>query len=245
MNNKKKIDVTALNSEKFINIGFDSLSVKDSCSFIAASLDELVSMTKYENTDAKNIRKWVLRDNWQSNFRSSSKNGIIKTEKCLDLLTGKGVYPYDYMDSFDKFNDEQLPSKEQLYSRLTEEEITNDDYKKAKQIWTHFDIKNVGVYHDFDLKTDVLLLTDVFENFRDMCLSFYGLDPVYYYTLPKLTFDAMLKLTDIEIDLVYNQEMYELIEVGLCGGMTQTTRKKVEANKKYMGDDYDKKTAVI
>jgi len=103
----------------------------------------------------------------------------------------------------------------------------------------------VGVYHDFYLKTDVLLLTDVFENFRDMCLSFYGLDPVYYYTLPKLTFDAMLKLADIEIDLVYNQEMYELIEAGLCGGMAQTTRKKVEANKKYMGDDYDKKTAVI
>ena len=243
LSNKKKIDVIAQNAEKFINIGFDSLSVKDSFSFIIASLEKLVSMTKYDNTDEKERSKWVLRDNWQSNFRYSSKNDIIKTEKCLDLLTEKGVYPYDYMNSFDKFNDEQLPSKEQFYSRLTEEDITNDDYTKAKQIWKHFDIKNMGEYHDLYLKTDVLLLTDVFENFRDMCLSYYGLDPVYYYTLPNFAFDAMLKLTGIEIDLVYDQEMYEMIEAGLRGGMTQTTCKKVEANNKYMGSDFDKNKA--
>ena len=243
LSNKKKIDVIAQNSEKFINIGFDSLSVKDSFSFIAASLDKLVSMTKYDNTDEKDRRKWVLCDNWQSNFRYSSKNDIIKTEKCLGLLTEKGVYPYDYMNSFDKFNDEHLPSKEQLYSRLTEEDLTNDDYNKAKQIWKHFGIKSMGDYHDLYLKTDVLLLTDVFENFRDMCLSYYGLDPVYYYTLPNFAFDAMLNLTGIEIDLVYDQEMYEMIEAGLRGGMTQTTCKKVEANNKYMGSDYDKNKA--
>ena len=184
-----------------------------------------------------------MRDNWQSNFRYSSKNDIIKTEKSLDLLTEKGVYPYDYMNSFDKFNDEHLPSKEQFYSRLTEEYITNDDYNKAKQIWKHFDIKNMGEYHDLYLKTDCLLLTDAFENFRDMCLSYYALDPVYYYTLPNFAFDAMLKPTGIEIDLVYDQEMYEMIEAGLRGGMTQTTCKKVEANNKYMGSDYDKNKA--
>ena len=128
-----------------------------------------------------------------------------------------------------------------FYSRLTEEDITNDDYNKAKQIWKHFGIKSMGEYHGLYLKSDVLLLTDVFENFRDMCLSFYGLDPVYYYTLPNFAFDAMLALTGIEIDLVYNQEMYEMIEAGLRGGMTQTTCKKVEANNKYMGSDYDKK----
>ena len=70
----------------------------------------------------------------------------------------------------------------------------------------------MGEYHDLYLKTDVLLLTDVFENVRDMCLSYYGLDPVYYYTLPNFAFDAMLKLTGMEIDLVYDQEMYEMIE---------------------------------
>ena len=74
---------------------------------------------------------------------------------------------------------------------------------------------------------------------RDTCSNYYGLDPVYGYTWPNFAFDAMLKLTGIEIDLVYNQEMYDMIEAGLRGGMTQTTCKKVEANDKYMGDGYD------
>ena len=77
------------------------------------------------------------------------------------------------------------------------------------------------------------------EKFRDVCIQDYGLDPVYYYTLPNFAFDAMLKLTGVEIDLVYDQDMYEMIEAGLCGGMTQTTRKKEETNNIYMGDDFD------
>ena len=81
---------------------------------------EMFSQRDKVHTDEKDRRKLVLRDNWQSNFRYSSKNDFIKTEKCLDLLTEKGVYPYDYVNSFDKFNDEHLPSKEQFYSRLIE-----------------------------------------------------------------------------------------------------------------------------
>ena len=88
-----------------------------------------------------------------------TKNDIIKT----DLLTEKGVYPYDYMNTFDKFNEEQLPSKEQFYSRLSEEDITNDDCNRAKQIRRHFNIKNMGVYRDLYLQTDALLLTYVLE----------------------------------------------------------------------------------
>ena len=139
------------------------------------------------------------------------------------------------MNAFDRFNDEQLPSKEQFYSRLSEEDVTNGDYKEAKQIWKHFDFKNMGEYHDLFLKTDVVLLTDVFENLKDMRLSFNGLDPVYC-TLPNFAFDAMPKLAGIEIDLVYDQDMYEMIEAGLRGGMT------VEANTK-LGNDNDKNKA--
>ena len=134
LSNQKKIDVIAQNSEKFINIGFDSLSVKDSFSFITASLEKLAALTKYDNTDEKDKRKWVLKDNWQNNFRYCGKNDIIKTEKCLDLLTEKGVCPYDYMNSFEKFNEEQLPQKKYFYSQLTEEDIACEDYEKALQI---------------------------------------------------------------------------------------------------------------
>ena len=109
-----------------------------------------------------------------------------------------------------------------------------------KIIWKHFDIKNMGEYHDLYLKTDVLLLTDIFENFRDVCMKYYGLDPAYYYTLPNFAFDAMLKMTGVEIDLIYDQEMYEMIEAGLRGGMCMVSTKKVEANNQYMGEEYDK-----
>ena len=241
LSNNNKIGVIAQNSEKFINISFESLSVKDTFGFLTASLDKLVSMSKYDNTDEEDKSKWLLRENWKDNFRFSSKNDLIKSEKCLDLLTDKGVYPYDYMNSFDKFDDEQLPSKDDFYSQLSEEGISVDDYERAKIIWKHFDIKNMGEYHDLYLKTDVLLLTDIFENFRDVCMKYYGLDPAYYYTLPNFAFDAMLKMTGVEIDLIYDQEMYEMIEAGLRGGMCMVSTKKVEANNKYMGEEYDKK----
>ena len=198
-------------------------------------------MSKYDNTDEEDKSKWILRENWKDNFRFSSKNDVIQSEKCLDLLTDKGVYPYDYMNSFDKFDDEQLPSKDDFYSQLSEEGISVNDYERAKIIWKHFDIKNMGEYHDLYLKTDVLLLTDIFENFRDVCMKYYGLDPAYYYTLPNFAFDAMLKMTGVEIDLIYDREMYEMIEAGLRGGMCMVSTKKVEANNKYMGEDYDKK----
>ena len=146
----------------------------------------------------------------KNHFRYSSKTDISKTEKCLDLLTEKGVYPYDYTNAFEKFNEEQLPSKEQFYSRLSEEDITNDDCNRAKQIRKHFNIKNMGVYRDLYLQTDALLLTYVLEKIRDTCS----------------------KLTVVEIDLDYNQEMYAMVEAGLRGGMTHTTCKKVEANSK-------------
>ena len=97
----------------------------------------------------------------------------------------------------------------------------------------------MGEYHDLYLTTDVLFLTDVFENLRYVCFRYYGKDPVYYYTLPSFAFDATLKLTGIETDLVYDQEMYEMIEAGLRGGMTPPTCKKVEANNKNMGSGFD------
>ena len=118
LSNKKKIDVIAQNSDKFINIGLDSLSVEDSFTFRTASLDKLLSMTKYDNTDEKAKRKLILRDYWQSNCRYSRWNDIFETERCLDLLTEKGVNPYDYTNAFEKFNEEQLPSKEQLQQKI-------------------------------------------------------------------------------------------------------------------------------
>ena len=116
----------------------------------------------------------------------------------MNLLIDKGVYPYDYMNSWDKFDETQLPKKEDFYSQLYEENISDKDYAGANIVWKHFNKKNLGEYHDLYLMTDVYLLTDVFENFRDMCLNYYGLDPAYYLTLPHYSWNAFLSLTGVE-----------------------------------------------
>ena len=106
------------------------------------------------------------------------------------------------MDSVLKFNDKQLPKREDFYSLLTDEGINDDDYRHAEEVWNTFRIKNMGEYHDLYLKSDILLLADVFENFRDTCLEYYGLDPTHYVSAPGLTWDAMLKMIGINLELI-------------------------------------------
>ena len=109
----------------------------------------------------------------------------------------KGVYPYDYMDIFEKFNDPKLPTKKDFYSMLTNTGITDEQYQHAQKVWSTFRLQNMGQYHDLYLKSDVLLLADVFENFRKTCLENIELDPANYVTSPGLSWDAMLKMTGI------------------------------------------------
>ena len=123
----------------------------------------------------------------------------------------RSVYPYDYMDSFHRFEETKLPVKEQFYSILNEH-ITDEAYKHAQNIWSTFNIKNLGEYHDLYLKTDILLLADVFENFRKTCMQYYKLDPCHYFTSPGLAWDAMLKMTIIELDLLTDLICSNLLE---------------------------------
>ncbi len=94
--------------------------------------------------------------------------------------------------NWERFNETELPPKEAFYSELSNEHISNADYERAQKVWKKFNLKNLGEYHDLYLKSDVLLLTDIFENVRTMCLEYYNLDPAHYYTLPNYAWDAML-----------------------------------------------------
>ncbi|XP_077258529.1 uncharacterized protein LOC143895350 [Temnothorax americanus] len=106
------------------------------------------------------------------------------SESDFDLLTRKGVFPYEYVDGFDKLLVTELPPREDFYSSLTGETASESDYEHARNVWGCFRVRNLGEYSDLYLKTDVLLLADIFENFRDTCIDTYGLDPAHYYTLP-------------------------------------------------------------
>ena len=131
-----------------------------------------------------------------------------------------GVYPYDYMDCFNKFNDTQLPSKEDFYSILSDEHISDEDYKHAENVWNTFNLTSMGEYHDLYLKSDILLLADVFESFRKTCLKYYKLDPCHYFTSPGLSWDAMLKMTNFRLELMTDIDMFQFIEKGMRGGIS-------------------------
>ena len=194
----------------------------DSFKFVASSLDKLV-----ENLD-KNC---------------CVNTGQFYKGKQLSLLMRKGVYPYEYASSCERFNDEQLPPKEAFYSKLSGEGISDDDYKHAHAVWDEFDMKTFKDYHDLYNVSDVLLLADVFENFRDVCMKNYQLDPAWYYTAPGLAWDAALKKTGVELELLSDPDMLLMFEKGIRGGISMISNRHGKANNSYMGDEYDDKRA--
>ena len=194
------------------------LSFIDSFAFMSSSLEKLAS--------------------------NLSDEGFIYTREYFTdqnefkLMKKKGVYPYDYMDSFSKFNDIELPKREDFYSLLTDENISKDDYSHAEDVWNIFNLRNMGEYHDLYLKTDILLLVDVFENFRKTCLTYYRLDALHYINSPGLAWDAMLKMTKINLELITDIDMQLFIERGMRGGISYIAHRHAEANNKYM-KNYD------
>ena len=157
-------------------------------------------------------------------------------KKNVELLTRKGVYPYDYVSSLDKLSETQLPPKKEFYSQLYDEDISDEDYQHAIKVWNTFECKSIRDYHDLYLKSDVLLLADVFENFRKTCLKHYKLDPVHYYTSPGLAWDACLKETGQQLQLLHDYDMLMMFEQGIRGGITHISKRYAEANNKYMKD---------
>ena len=189
----------------------------DSFKFMSTSLDSLVNN---------------LPDDAFNNLE-----GCYKGEK-LSLVKRKGVYLYEYMDSLERLDETKLPPKEAFYSKLMEEGISNEDYEHAKKVWEVFDMKTLQDYHDLYNKTDVLLLADVFENFRKICLNNYKLDPAHYFTAPGLAWDACLKMTNVELELLSDIDMLLMIEKGIRGGVSMISNRYGKANNKYMGKSF-------
>ena len=148
----------------------------------------------------------------------------------INLLLQKGVYPYEYMDSFDRFQETELPPIGKFYSSLSDESISKNDYQHAQEVWKTFNCENLGDYHDLYLKTDVTLLADVFQTFRRTCMNAYKLDPLNYYTAPGLSWDALLKYTAIELELLTDYDQHLFIEKGMRGGISMASKRHAKAN---------------
>ena len=162
------------------------------------------------------------------------------TPEQAELIKRKGFYPYEYMDTEDKLNDTKLPPREAFYSRLSGKGISKEDYKHAWNVWNTFNTKTFKEYHELYNETDVLLLADVFESFRDNNLKIYGLDPAYYFTSPGLSWDACLKITGVQLELLNDPEMLLMFERCIRGGISMISNRYGEANNKYMRRDFNK-----
>ena len=163
----------------------------DSFKFMATSLDKLVN--NLPEDDFINLSLYYSGDKF-------------------NLLARKGVYPYEYMDSLEKLKETKLPPKEAFYSRLNDGGISDEDYAHAQKVWKMFKMEYFKDYQELYNKVDVLLLADVFENFRNICLENYELDPAHYYTAPGLAWDAALKVTGVNLELLSDIDMLLMVE---------------------------------
>ena len=215
-----RINVIPCNMEKYLSFMLgQNLVFIDSFQFMSSSLSNLVNNLPVEA------------------FKYTEQ--VFQGEQ-LSLMKKKGVYPYDYMNSFKKFEDNRLPKKEDFFSIMNNQHITDKDYQHAQNVWNKFGLSSMGEYHNLYLKSDILLLTDVFENFRKACQQYYGLDPAHYFTTPGLSWDAMLKMTEIKLELMSDVDMFQFIEKGMRGGISYIANRYGKANNKYMRE-YDEK----
>ena len=122
-----------------------------------------------------------------------------------------------------KIEKESLPDKEHFYSELNKEHISDEDYAHAHEVWNTFNIRNLGEYHDLYVQLDTALLADVLESFRDKCFEIYKLDPAYFLTAPGLAWRPCLEKTEVELELLTDNNMLVMFEKGIRGGMCQAT----------------------
>ena len=209
-----KVNVIPNGLEKYMvfTINID-LAFIDSLQFMNFSLDSLV----------KNLIDGDFK------YLSEEFSGDL-----LRLVNQKGVYPYEYMSSFKKFSDDELLDRCECFSSLKDKCISERDYSRAIDVWNVFKMNTIGDSHDLYLKTYVLLLADVFETFISTCLDYYGLDPGHYFSSPGLSWDSMLKITGIKLDLISDIGMYLFIEKGMRGGISYISKRHSKANNKYM-----------
>ena len=199
----------------------------------------------------KDLGEEVLKKNFKDTGR------FWECDEKFRLMIRNGVYPYQYMDGWKKFEEISLPQKEAFYSRFNMKGISDQDYEHAQQVWNIMKKKTLGCYDDTYLAIDVLLLADVFQTFGNTCLKNYKLDPEHLSTSPGLAWQALLKTStesceheigskdcevcpyEFRLKLLTNIDMLLMVEKGIQGGITQAVKRYAKANNKYMNDLYN------
>ena len=247
---KKKIENKDLEIKYKIKFIDSYRFMSSSLSQLVNSLSEGIHNNKCLNCNScldyvritKNEKLLLKCFNCNNYYKKKSNKELIKKFKntysfCNNdlnkfiVLLRKGVYPYEYMGSWEKFNETSLPSKEDFYGNLNIDDI---DYRHGNNVSKGFKLENLGDYHDLYVQSDTLLLADVFDNFRDMCIKVYELDPAHFVSLPGLAWQACLKKTNIELELLTDYDILLMVEKGIKGGICHSIHRYAKASNKYM-----------
>ena len=199
----KRVDVVPETIEKFKSVSTEKFIFIDSFNFLSSSIEKLVESTKAEGGNV---------------FLQLKKHFPI--DRQFQLLLRKGVFFYDYASDFKIFSEKELPKREDFFNKLNDCEISEKDYCHAQEVYKEFKCQSLLQYMELYVKTDTILLSDIFENFRTIALGTYGLDPLHYVSLPSFGRDAMLKQTGVEIELISDVDILNLFKAGIRGGET-------------------------
>ena len=218
LHNKIPFSCLSRNSNKFISIQIGSFIFKDSYLFLNKSLDYLTSTISDE--DRISLKQEFGEENYK-------------------LFTKKGIYPYDYFDEKQKYCETELPKKQKFFDKLNNKNISNEDYKHALNIFKTFKCKDLLDYSILYIKTDICHLLDVFQKFSDFAYKTYNLDARHSYTLPGYSWQSMLKMIKIELELISNSDMYLYLMDTIRGGITVCNKKFVKADNIYTRKVHD------
>ena len=216
-----------MTEEKYLSFSFAHFQFIDSFSFLPSSLDKLVKCLR----DDKKFD--VSKFHYTVQFIKEKYPHV--TDEHLKLVVQKGVVPYEYMDSFERYDETCLPPMNCFDSKLNNEKCKKEKYEHALNVWNTFNIKTLHEFWDFYLMTDITLLADVFEETRNVFMRDYGVDVPRYITLPSMGNDAALKTFGKSIKAMTEaqQNMYYLIERNIKGGVSKIVKRHAIANNPY------------
>ena len=205
------VRVIPTNVEKFLSIKINRLQFLDSLQFTAGSSIERLAKTLNEDEFIYTKQHFQVEEEFQ-------------------LIKKKGVFPYDFFDSYEKLKYDRLPSQKEFHNTLDDTDCSDDDYAHAKHVWDTFKCQTFEDYHDIYLKSDILLLTDIFEKFRHTSMQNYGLDAAHYYSAPGMSWEAALKMTKINLELLTDESMHSFLEKSIRGGISMISKRFAKAN---------------
>ena len=268
---KKEITKKDKNGNDKITKILHKIKFIDSYRFMSTSLSNLVSnlserlhtdrcidgksFLNYMTTKDEQLifRCFKCKKNYEKNFNKELIQRFANTYEFCNgdlnkfiLLLRNGVYPYEYMGNWEKFNETSFPDKEAFHSNLNMEDITDVDYRHAKIVLEYLIDKNLGDYHDLYVQSDTLLLANVFENFRNMCIKVYELNPAHFLSAPGLAWHSYLKKARVKLELLTDVDMLFMVEKGIRGGICYAMHGHEKAINKYMKNyNKDKEESVL